>query len=308
MAINTLEFAEKFTGVLDKILVETTKTGFMVDNAFRAKFVGAKTVKIPNIEMSALGDYDRDTGFIRGAVTVTNSAYTLTQDRARTFSIDREDMDETGVAELAGSVMSEFVRTKVVPETDAYVLSKLAGIAMNEEKNHVLALADYPLNTKAFAAFLKLEENIRNSGVGEDEELVCYLPWTVYNSFLSSSEISKMIRIDDFNQGEASFKVRKINNITLIPVSDKKMYSAYDFFDGVSENETDGGFEKQENASLISMIMLPKKGASLVKKSEKIRIFTPEQNLVADAYKFDYRIYYDVFVKKSYLDSIWILK
>ena len=36
-----------------------------------------------------------------------------------------------------------------------------------------------------------------------------------------------------------------------------------------------------------------------------MRIFTPEQNLDADAYKFDYRIYYDVFVKESGLDAVW---
>jgi hypothetical protein len=36
-----------------------------------------------------------------------------------------------------------------------------------------------------------------------------------------------------------------------------------------------------------------------------MRIFTPEQNTSADAYKFDYRIYYDVFVKASAADSLW---
>ena len=36
-----------------------------------------------------------------------------------------------------------------------------------------------------------------------------------------------------------------------------------------------------------------------------MRIFTPEQNIDADAYKFDYRIYYDVFVNKSGLDAVW---
>ena len=36
-----------------------------------------------------------------------------------------------------------------------------------------------------------------------------------------------------------------------------------------------------------------------------MRIFTPEQNIDADAYKFDYRIYYDLFVNKSALDSVW---
>jgi hypothetical protein len=36
-----------------------------------------------------------------------------------------------------------------------------------------------------------------------------------------------------------------------------------------------------------------------------MRIFTPEQNIDADAYKFDYRIYYDAFVKKSEMKAIY---
>ena len=50
--------------------------------------------------------------------------------------------------------------------------------------------------------------------------------------------------------------------------------------------------------------VIPKNGASLVKKTETLRIFTPEKNIDADAYVFNYRLYYDVFVKKSNLDSI----
>lgn len=305
MPINNLEFAEKFTGVLDKALTEKSQVGFMTDNAFRAHFVGAKTVKIPKVNMSALGDYDRDTGFVKGAVSVTNSVYELTQDRGRSFTIDRENMDETGVAELAGSVMTEFVRNKVAPETDAYVLSKLSGIAIN--KNQTLSLSDYPLATKAFAAFLALEVQIREK-VGADEELVCFIPWTQFNTFISSTEISKMIRVEDFKQGDVSLKVRKINNITLIPVSSEKMYTAYEFYDGSSDGQTEGGFKKMSSASLVSMLMLPKSAASLVKKSEKIRTFTPDQNIDMDAYKFDYRLYYDVFVKDSMLETIWALK
>lgn len=52
---------------------------------------------------------------------------------------------------------------------------------------------------------------------------------------------------------------------------------------------------------------MPKKAASLVRKSENIRTFSPEQNPNADAYKFDYRLYYDVFVKSSYLSGIWAI-
>ena len=43
-------------------------------------------------------------------------------------------MDETGVANLAGQILKEYIRTKVAPEMDAYVLSKLAKVA--SDKSH----------------------------------------------------------------------------------------------------------------------------------------------------------------------------
>ncbi|MBQ2392093.1 MAG: hypothetical protein II306_10070, partial [Clostridia bacterium] len=70
IATNSEAFAVKFTGELDKVLVQKSKTGFLTDNALRAKFVGAKTVKIPNISLQGLGDYDRENGFIKGVTTI----------------------------------------------------------------------------------------------------------------------------------------------------------------------------------------------------------------------------------------------
>ena len=67
---------------------------------------------------------------------------------------------------------------------------------------------------------------------------------------------------------------------------------------------TNGGLKPASGAQNIGMLIMPKKGAHLVKKSEKIRVFEPDTNQDADAYKFDYRVYYDVFVKKSNLDLI----
>ena len=50
--------------------------------------------------------------------------------------------------------------------------------------------------------------------------------------------------------------------------------------------------------------MLPKRAASLVKKTEQVRTFDPAHNLQADAWKFDYRLYYDLFVRNSMQNSI----
>lgn len=294
MAINSIETATRFTGELDKVLVQKSAVGFLSENAFHANFVGAKTVKIPSIELQGLGDYDRDSGFLQGTVTVSNTAYEMKQDRARSFQIDREDMDETGIANLAGEVLGEFVRTKVCPETDAYTISKLAGIAFN--RGNVVSTDEAQ---SVYEAFINMQSSVQEA-VGFDEELVAFVDSTYWAALKKSSEIAKTIDVSEFSQGDINLKVRSIDGIPIIPVSSARMKTAYDF---AADNA--GGFTPAENAKEIRMLMLPKKAAMLIKKSEKIRMFTPDQNLKADAYKFDYRVYYDVFVKTSYIDSVF---
>ena len=98
MSINSIENAVRYSQELDKMFAQKSATGFFADNALKTKFVGAKTVIIPDIDFQGLADYDRDTGFTRGAITVSNTSYTMKMDRARSLQIDREDLDETGVA------------------------------------------------------------------------------------------------------------------------------------------------------------------------------------------------------------------
>ena len=105
--INTLEFNTAITNELDKAVVQKATTGFLADNALRAKFVGAKTVLIPEVDISGLGNYNRDSGFVNGSIQVSNKPYTLSQDRGRSFQLDREDEDETGIANLAGLTLKE---------------------------------------------------------------------------------------------------------------------------------------------------------------------------------------------------------
>lgn len=293
MPINSIENTTRYTAELDKLFAQKSATGFFADNALATKFVGAKTVIIPDINFQGLADYDRDTGFSRGAITVSNASYTMSMDRARSLQIDREDMDETGVANLAGQILGEYVRTKVVPECDAYVISKLAGLAMSRA-NTLEGDATAPFET-----LINLINEVQ-SVVGYDEELVAFLDSNIYALLQNSNEVSKMITVSDFKQGDINLKVKSINGVTLIPVVSERMKTAYTF-----QNNAAGGFVPASNARNIYMLVCPKKGAHLVKKTENMRIFTPEQNLDADAFKFDYRIYYDVFVAKSGLDAIW---
>ena len=293
MSINSIQNAAAYSEELDRLFTQKSATGFFADNALRTKFVGAKTVIIPNVDFAGLADYDRDNGFSRGAVTVSNGSYTMSMDRARSLQIDREDMDETGIAGLAGKILGEYVRTKVVPECDAYVISKLGAIA-DSRANTVEGDIEHPYET-----LCELINNVREN-VGYDEELVAFVDSKIYAYLQNSNEISRMITVSDFAQGDVNLQVKSINGVALIPVVSERMKTEYDFL-----NTANGGFSPKDGARTINMLVCPKAGAHLVKKTEQLRIFTPEQNIDADAYKFDYRIYYDVFVEKSGLDAIW---
>ena len=292
---NSIETAVAYTGELEKALVQKSATGFFANNTLGAKFVGAKTIMIPDIDFVGLSNYNRETGFNNAPVSVKNTAYTMTMDRASSLQIDREDMDESGVVALAGKVLGEYIRTKVVPECDAYTISKLCKTAL-DNGNYFGA----DKLTTPYATFCEMAQKVRNA-VGFDEEIVAFVDNDFYTALQTDETVSHTISIDNFKQGEVNLVVKKLNGVAIIPVRSELMVSDFIFSD-------DGGFKaNSENTQRIHILMCPKNCGQFVKKSEKMRVFTPEQNTNADAYKFDYRIYYDFFIRKNYENSIFTL-
>jgi hypothetical protein len=299
MSIDFENFESTMTGELDKAIVHKPVTGFLADNTLRAKFVGGKTVMIPEMSFSGLGNYDRDTGFVSGTVSVTAEPYTLSMDRGRSFQLDREDNDETGIADLAGQVMGEFVRTQVVPEIDAYVLSKLGGYAAGKTQT-----VEGDPETDAFAMLSEAIRKVQNE-VGYDEELVAFVDSSVWAALQQSGDISRMLVTNGFKKGEVNTEVKSLNGVAVLPTPDSRMKTAYTFNDGVTDGQVAGGFVPAAQAKSIGLLVMPKRAASLVKKTEKVRAFDPAHNLNADAWKFDYRVYYDLFIRNSMENAIY---
>lgn len=301
---NSFAATTKMAEALDKALTQASVTGFFADNDLSAKFIGAKTVSIPDLALSGLADYNRATGFVGGDVTVARTNYTLTQDRGRSFQIDAQDNDESGVANLYGQVSGELVRTQVAPEMDAYILSKIAGVASTN--SHTVSVGTgSTVDADCYKMFQSAELSVREELGFGDAELVCFCNPTYWAALQKSTAFTRQIVISDFAKGDVNLKVQSINGIALLPVAAARMKTAYTFNNGTSEGQTAGGFTPTTAAKGVGFILMPKKGASLVKKTEVPRIFTPKQNLNADAYKIDYRVYYDIFVKKSMKNAIY---
>ena len=293
MSLNLESISVKMTDELDLAVAQKPVTGFMVDNNLRGKFVGTKTVMIPAMNISGLGDYDRDTGFVNGSISVSAKPFTLTMDRGRSFQLDREDYDESGVADLAGQIMGEFVRTKVVPEVDAYVLSKLASFAHGN--------GQIVQGNPAADAYKMLTTAISHArrAIGYDEELVAFVDSTMLTALQKSEEIAHHLVVNDFKKGEVYTQVTSLNGVAILPVPDGRMKTAYNFFDGSTSGQEAGGFTPASDAKNIGLLLVPRRAASLIKKTEQVRCFDPAHNLKADAWKLDYRLYYDVVLKDS---------
>ena len=145
MPINTLATADIFQRNLDEIAVRDAVTGWMDANSGQVIYNGGATVKVPKMTVQGLGEYDRDGGYAQGSVGLSYENLSLTQDRGRKFHLDAMDIDETNFVATAANVMSEFQRGFVIPEIDAYRLSKIAtkAIAADAAKVGGTGLVEY---------------------------------------------------------------------------------------------------------------------------------------------------------------------
>ena len=83
---NTLNYATIFQQELDKKFVHDSVTAWMGRNAQLAQYNGGREIKIPKLDMDALADYSRSTGYTEGDVTLEYETRTMTRDRGRRWT------------------------------------------------------------------------------------------------------------------------------------------------------------------------------------------------------------------------------
>ncbi len=297
---NSFDGAQKYAPELDRLIVAGSKTGFLADNAFRALFTGAKEVKIPTATMVGLGDYDREKGFSAGDVIMSYTGYTLSQERARQLFIDAEDADESGVPDLAGRLMGEYVRAHVIPEVDAYVLSKLYTTASGS--SHAVA---YDKAT-AVATLVDTINNVDAAcGYERNSSPVAFVDPELYALLISTEGLAAKLDYADFTQGGVDLRVRTLNGCAVIPVGADRMKTAYTYDPGTEPGA--GGFTPDGEAKQIHAIVLPRDAASLVEKVNKADLHGLGEDVNRDGYVINFRLYYDVFVKDARKGTVFAI-
>lgn len=300
MAINTLQYATLFQKNLDLLAVQEALTGWMDANAGQVKYSGGAEVKIPKMSVDGMADYDRDAGYAQGGVTVSYQTREMTQDRGRKFQLDAMDVDETNFVATASSVMGEFQRTKVVPEIDAYRLSAIASMAITHDKyvkyGYTPAEADILREIKTGI------KTVRDNGYTGPLVIHATADVTLELELALAGKIHAV----DFAKGGIVTKVPAVDNVPIIETPQDRMYSAITIYDGKTEGQKQGGYVKAADAKDVNFMVLPVATPIAVTKQDKMKIFTPDENQDADAWKMNYRRYHDLWVLDNKMNSIYV--
>ena len=278
---NSITKFKRYIDKLDEVYKQSAKTSVLDgDNTLVQMGANANEIVIPKISMDGLGDYSRNGGYVDGDVTLTNETVTFNYDRGRAFTVDAMDNEETaGIA--FGKLASEFVRTKVVPELDAFRFAQYAGTSGISKVSAGATLstgADVILALRA--ATTKMDED----EVPMENRILCITP--TLDGLIQDMDTTKSREV-----------INRFSEKILVPQS--RFYTAITLYDGKTDtssqdsgvNQKIGGYVKATAGKDINFMVIHKPALLQYTKHTVSKVITPEENQTADAYKFPYRAY-----------------
>lgn len=269
---NNLQYAQLFQSALDEVLEQNLTTGWAEANASRVQYNGGNELKIAKIELDDLADYDRATGYADGSVTLEWETHKFRHDRGRKFLIDDMDVNETNFVATASTILGEFVRTKVVPEIDTVRIAEMIAKAGHEVE--VIATKENSLEE-----FKKGITAVRESGYYGD--LVAHVSYEFLN--LLELRMANQLGSVTFNINGVDTQFPSVDGVGLIPTVSNRMGGAH-------------------------FIIVGRSVPLGIVKHAPARVFTPEENMHADGYVINYRVYHDLFVEDNKVNAIYVGK
>lgn len=304
MAINTLSTATLFQNTLDKKAIQESVTGWMDGNAGQVIYNGGAEVKIPKMSVQGMGDYDRDNGYAQGGVTLEYETRKMTQDRGRLFQLDPMDINENNFVTTAAAVMGEFQRMYVIPEIDAYRISKISSEVITAKTAGMIEYG-YTPGATGTSALRKFKEGIKAvREMGYNGPLVCHAtPDFIMELEL---ELAGKIMNTTFSKGGINTKVPAVDDVPVISTDTARMYTAITMYDGKTDGQKQGGYTKGTTAKNINFMILPRTTPIAITKQDIMRIFDPTVNQKLNAWQMDYRRFHDIWVLDNKLNSIYL--
>ena len=284
---NTIALAKNYTSILDEVYQNASVTADLTsDNTMVRAGANANEIIYPQISVSGLGDYSRNSGYTNGSVNLEWKTAKFNYDRGTKISVDVMDNEESRdiAFTMAGA---ELMRTKVAPEADAFVFATLAGTSGISKATP----ATYADATEFLAALIEAKNKMDEDEVPEEGRILYATP-TLMNGVMALDTTKSREILN-------SFTVKK-------KVPQSRFYTAIDLLDGKSPGEEAGHYKKATEGKDINFMIIHKPAVIKFDKHTVSDIIPASANANADADISKYRKYGIVDVYQNKVAGIYL--
>ena len=284
---NAIALAKNYTSILDEVYCNASVTADLTsDNTMVRAGANANEIIYPQISVSGLGDYSRNSGYTNGSVNLEWKTAKFNYDRGTKISVDVMDNEESRdiAFTMAGA---ELMRTKVAPEADAFVFATLAGTAGISKATP----ATYADATEFLSALIEAKNKMDEDEVPEEGRILYATP-TLMNGVMALDTTKSREILN-------SFTVKK-------KVPQSRFYTAIDLLDGKSPGEEAGHYKKATEGKDINFMIIHKPAVIKFDKHTVSDIIPASANANADADISKYRKYGIVDVYQNKVAGIYL--
>jgi hypothetical protein len=253
------------------------------------------TIKIAKITTGGLGTYNRSTGFPSGSVDLDWGDLTFTMDRGIELNIDAQGRRRGELRSHRFYGLGTLQKDKIAPEVDAYRFSAIF-------KPREPGAQEPRLHRLGFRRLLPDQDHIKatSPSSARNEQLDCYLllrrgrPRSISRPRSTAPSPWLASPLAGFTT-----EVKSLDGIPLIRVPTARFKSAFTF------SATDG-YSDATGTMNLNWVIVARRAVIAVVKTDKVRVFTPEQNQDADAWKIQTRKYHDCWVPDNKLSAVYV--
>lgn len=263
--MNNIQLSTVYLPLLDEVYKNEVKTSVLDGDQATIKKGQNGEIKVAKLDMDGLGDFDRNSGYTEGTSKLTWETIKYDKERSQKLKVDRLDNEES-LGIMVAKLSSEFLRTKVAPETDAARIAKIASVEGVSKKEETITTGD-----EAYKAL--------RAGINEQDEAEV----STENRILFITPTLKAL-IDDLETYKSKSVMSRFSQVIEVPQT--RMYTAITLNTG----EENYGYKKADGAADINF-MIVERSSTVTAMDQFIKYFSPDEDQNGDSHVFPYRNY-----------------
>lgn len=306
---NSIEFAEKYQKFIDEELESRSFTQWMVPNADMISYDGGKDVKIAQLSVSGLGNYDPNAAgaYPKGSVKLTWKPYTMEMDRAVQFQLGRMTPSDSGWIATTENITKTFARKQLVTEQDLFRFNRVYSSlkASGKWASHSKTLTADLTAADAVSTLMGLFTLCKEDS-NEDQDFICFMAAKSEAAFREASknnhhdiQFGKTVSING-----VGYKCMMVNELPVVLVPSRRLQTVIKVNDGRTAGQEQGGIEADTTSKQIEFMMMSSEAAIAIGKVDSLKIVTADLQQTSDETTINYHLLYDCWSLENQLSTV----